>query len=43
MNALFCLYAGYLREMHRPGDFVVVCHVPELSEADLPTFSLKRK
>jgi len=29
--------------MYRPEDFVVVCHIPELSEADLPTFSLKRK
>jgi len=34
---------GYLKEIHRYDDFVVVCHIPELSEADLPTLSLKRK
>jgi len=38
-----CLCAGYLKQVYRADDFVVVCHVPELSEADLPTFSLKRK
>jgi len=38
-----CLYAGYLKQVYRADDFVVVCHVPELSEADLPTLSWKRK
>lgn len=34
-------FEWYLKQVHRADDFVVVCHVPELSEADLPTFSLK--
>jgi len=46
-NVLLFVYLrvglGYLKELHRADDFVVVCHVPELSEADLPTLSLKRK
>jgi len=37
------VHVGYLKEIYRPNDFVVVCHIPELSEADLPTLSLKRK
>jgi len=40
---LFVYLTGYLKEIHRSDDFVVVCHVPELTEADLPTLSLKRK
>jgi nucleotide-binding universal stress UspA family protein len=29
----------YLNELHRAGDYVVLCHVPE--QPDLPTFKLK--
>ena len=37
------VYVGYLKEVHRSDDYVVVCHVPELTEADLPTLSLRRE